>query len=186
MKKNINYPLIILLFIGLAYAACKKEDSSEKFPPSTIASCSDGLLNQGEFKVDCGGPCDSCLLLPSLTAVVDSFWLPDTSKGDGFFGADVINGYVIGSSIEVIGQDTNTGLSIRFVHNKDLKRGVYFYDDIEGEVFSCDLLDGLVEITAFDKRYKTISGNFSFNCLGGTSGKKERVINGHFADVKFK
>ena len=27
---------------------------------SSLASCNDGLQNQGEDEVDCGGPCDAC------------------------------------------------------------------------------------------------------------------------------
>jgi hypothetical protein len=187
MKKTFNYPLFILALIGVLYVACSKEDSSEKFPPNTVATCADGLLNQGEFRVDCGGPCDTCALKPKMTAVIDSFWLPDTAKGSGAFAAHVMYAYrSLGSNhLEIYGVDTNLNASINFVHTQGLNRGVYFYDDIEGKVFDCELLDGLVEITAIDKKAGAVSGTFSFNCLGGSSGKKERVINGHFEDIDF-
>ncbi len=44
--------LSLMGFLGiLVFASCKKEEN---------ASCSDGVQNQGETGVDCGGPCGAC------------------------------------------------------------------------------------------------------------------------------
>ena len=51
---------------------------------------------------------------------------------------------------------------------------------------SCELMDGIVEFTAFDTIQKTVSGHFSFNCLGFVTNRKERIINGTFTDLKYK
>ena len=42
-----------LLFAGLSLSACKDEDDDN-------ATCTDGIQNQGEAGVDCGGPCTAC------------------------------------------------------------------------------------------------------------------------------
>ncbi|TAL63471.1 MAG: hypothetical protein EPN85_00015 [Bacteroidetes bacterium] len=54
MKKSISIFASILLFsvvCSIIYSGCKKKDSE---------SCSDGIQNQGETGVDCGGPCAAC------------------------------------------------------------------------------------------------------------------------------
>lgn len=57
MAKNIRfYPLILVLMLitSLFYAGCKKTGAGE-------GSCSDGLKNQDETGIDCGGACGICL-----------------------------------------------------------------------------------------------------------------------------
>ena len=44
-------PTLILLPIFVVIFSCQKEDNS---------TCMDGVLNQGEAYIDCGGPCTPC------------------------------------------------------------------------------------------------------------------------------
>ena len=185
MKFQLKHLYIFSIIAVTYFVACDKEDSSEQYPPDAVASCSDGLLNQGEFKVDCGGPCDSCKLFPKMTAFIDSFWIPDTQRGPQTFTASIAWGDFTSGGVRVNGVDTNNGQSITFVHNQAFKRGVYLYDDIDGESWGCDFVDGVVEITAFDTVKSTLSGTFSFNCIGRISGKKERVLDGIFEDIQY-
>ena len=38
----------------------RNHSSHDASPRATIATCTDGIKNQGELEVDCGGPCDVC------------------------------------------------------------------------------------------------------------------------------
>lgn len=189
MKRFFNHPLIVVLLVGFSatlYVACSKEDSSEKHPPYAVPTCSDGIQNQGEFHIDCGGPCAECQLIPHMSATIDSFWVDTANRGSGYWEADTIGAYSNGSSLLILGVDTNSLKSIAFTHTKEFRRGVYVYEDIDGQTFGCELLDGIVEFTAFDTINRTVSGQYSFNCLGHISGKKERIINGKFIDIKYR
>jgi hypothetical protein len=59
MRRSHFYGFIGLFFLGAVLAACLNEDN--KIPPN----CYDGILNNGEFLIDCGGlncpECDHCI-----------------------------------------------------------------------------------------------------------------------------
>jgi hypothetical protein len=54
--KRLILPTSVLL-IALLFVTCKKKSSDDSTPTPT---CSDGIQNQGETGVDCGGPCTAC------------------------------------------------------------------------------------------------------------------------------
>ena len=73
--KIFRFFLFGLLVAGISIIACKDEDNT--------ATCSDGIQNQGETGVDCGGPCSACKegvhgtwysypVAPILTSFADS------------------------------------------------------------------------------------------------------------------
>lgn len=60
MKKKINKTIlfiVILCAVAVVFHSCSKKDSNDNAP---IPTCSDGIQNQGEQGVDCGGPCSAC------------------------------------------------------------------------------------------------------------------------------
>ena len=59
MNKIKFYILAIsgLIALGFFAASCGNSDKDEE------ANCSDGILNQGETAIDCGGPCAACPVL---------------------------------------------------------------------------------------------------------------------------
>lgn len=50
--KLIRLFFLAMVAISISFVACKKEDDK--------ATCSDGVQNQGETGIDCGGPCAAC------------------------------------------------------------------------------------------------------------------------------
>lgn len=189
MKRSKIHPLLFFVLMGFlftAYIGCSKEDSSEKHPPNGVPTCGDGIMNQGEFRVDCGGPCSPCALAPSMSATIDSFWVDPSVRGSGYWEADSLRSYAEPGGFFLEGLHISSAKKISFTHTQGLERGVYIYDDIDGATFGCELMDGIVEIIAVDKVKRTVSGNFSFNCLGNSSGKKERIIDGKFRDITYK
>jgi hypothetical protein len=49
-----------ILMIALLFVMCKKKSSDDSSTPTATPTCSDGIQNQGETGVDCGGPCGAC------------------------------------------------------------------------------------------------------------------------------
>ncbi|MFA6924157.1 MAG: hypothetical protein WC223_07860 [Bacteroidales bacterium] len=64
MKKIFTLMALAALGTALVFHSCKKDDknnnSNSNNNNTTQATCSDGIQNQGETDVDCGGPCASC------------------------------------------------------------------------------------------------------------------------------
>src|SRR5438874_2356908 len=50
--------MLMLLMASAIYSGCKK--SSSDTTPTVTPTCHDGIQNQGETAVDCGGPCTAC------------------------------------------------------------------------------------------------------------------------------
>lgn len=73
--------LLLAVTFTFTYVGCKKEE--EKTTTTVTPTCSDGIQNQGETGVDCGGPCAACAAahffkITSQGGVYDS---PSTSGG---------------------------------------------------------------------------------------------------------
>jgi hypothetical protein len=76
--------ILLLAIVTITFFGCKKDDKE---------SCSDGKQNQGETKVDCGGPCPPC----PVNTLCDgngsaTFWplsMGNTWFLDGMFSNDV-------------------------------------------------------------------------------------------------
>ena len=57
----------MLAIAALGITSCSKNDNTPPDPDAT-ATCSDGIQNQGETGVDCGGPnCQACEVTPTCT-----------------------------------------------------------------------------------------------------------------------
>src|SRR5436853_6975316 len=54
--KTFAARILLLTFVAFALTTCKKKDDDNTPAPT----CSDGIQNQGETGVDCGGPCSAC------------------------------------------------------------------------------------------------------------------------------
>ncbi len=59
-----------ILYIGVLLMACEAEQNN----PLVIGTCYDGILNQDEEKVDCGGKCPKCqtIVVPCKSSLVDN------------------------------------------------------------------------------------------------------------------
>ena len=62
MKAKLNFIFTTLVsvvfFSALVLSGCKKTEDT--LPPPVIDYCTDGIQNNGETGVDCGGTCDPC------------------------------------------------------------------------------------------------------------------------------
>jgi hypothetical protein len=53
MKYSLSFFLYLLIFFSFALIECNKDDAIQ-------GTCVDGIQNQGETGIDCGGPCTAC------------------------------------------------------------------------------------------------------------------------------
>ncbi len=90
MTHKLTTALMAILFLAVVFNGCKKSDDDDTTASTgtctdgiqnqgetgvdcggpcanACATCTDGIQNQGETDVDCGGPCDAC---PSFTALI--------------------------------------------------------------------------------------------------------------------
>ncbi|OFY66828.1 MAG: hypothetical protein A3H98_10945 [Bacteroidetes bacterium RIFCSPLOWO2_02_FULL_36_8] len=82
----------------MTLTTCKKKDDDTVTPAS---KCSDGIQNQGETGVDCGGPCSPCFIPQNI-------W---TQKATNGVAKTFVLGFVIGSKIYIGGGCTESGSS---------------------------------------------------------------------------
>lgn len=64
-------------------------------PCPTAPSCSDGIQNQGETGVDCGGPCPACC--PSFLAISD-YYIDGIQSGPNIVGLEVTSSFPAGTT----------------------------------------------------------------------------------------
>lgn len=125
---NITKRILFTAFVILSLYACKKENEEVPTtqPPKedtgtttddsliTVAeTCSDGILNQDETAVDCGGVCDACPLSARDSALLD--------YNTNYLGSEVNNlGWTGNISV------CNEGTLSEDTHNKVIQRINYF------------------------------------------------------------
>jgi hypothetical protein len=75
MKNLLKFLSLLLIAssISLFVTSCGDDDDDQTTPSTPTATCSDGIQNQGETGIDCGGPCAACPTVSdtSYTAKVD-------------------------------------------------------------------------------------------------------------------
>jgi len=163
-----------LIFSVVLLTSCKKDEDNEEPEPS----CTDGIQNQGETGVDCGGPCPPCVY-NIMTAKIEGF--PWSAASLNFQ-------YVPGN----FWFEGSTGIipitKIKIVHKGAYAVGVYNLDnesqyvDESNTIYSCT--SGTVEFTLFDETNKIIAGTFSFTASDGTT--TVNITEGVFENLQYQ
>ena len=128
---KISKTLFFTLTVILGIYACKKEDKeikvSNKLPEETpidsttkdsipvviVPTCSDGILNQDEEEIDCGGVCEACALSARDSAFLD--------YKNNYLGSEVLN---LGWTGNI--SNCDEGTVPQEVHDKVIQRINYF------------------------------------------------------------
>lgn len=177
----------LIAFLAIAtftFEGCVKKALDEVAPPNTAPTCYDHILNQGEYRIDCGGPCFKCSELLDVTVTIDSTWLPDSVKTvNRFWNPQYINLDYDVDSLKIIVSATDTVtagdpyfINLIFSIDRDLKKGVHEINSFAtyerytsyqpgvppGTVF---LAEGIITITNRDEVHGLISGEFKYNAL---------------------
>ena len=202
MKKTLQILLIGFTVSAVVWSCGKAEETTPEHPANLAASCNDGILNQGEYKVDCGGPCAKCGKSVSMKIEVDSIWLPDSVNTRGGWEADKIyfsdsifdnSFYFYAIDSQFNAQHHYRGLYFVIDSLYPEVRGIYEFQDILGfythfiiDPGTVDLSSGIVKITNADTVNKLVSGTFEFHTEPfGIDNYRVEIIDGTFSDLPY-
>ena len=158
--------ILFLLLVGVSFTSCKKQ-TAEGGADFSKPNCYDGVKNQDETGIDCGGicgtPCNGV-----VTAIINgSTFTSSTAYG-------IINNST--SSFQVICNDSvspyrNIQLSYTgtFAPGSKTAQGLYFViNGITYKYYNINTSTAL-SVTSFDTQNKLVSGNFSFKGFASTT-----------------
>jgi len=199
MKKIATLSLCVFLCLGvcsLIYYGCKKKESASCSdgiqnqnetgvdcggPCTACATCSDGIQNQGETGIDCGGPCPACPVA-SMSATVDG----------NAWAATYISSSVMSGSLIIQGSHVASTKAIQLVHSGAFAVGTYSLGAFSGNyavsspsTVNCIIQTGTLTFTQFNTTTKMVSGTFSFSCTDPSTSVSQSITNGVFSNVKY-
>ncbi len=152
---------MVFLFSMLGMESCQKEEENNN--NEDVGTCDDGIKNQGEEGIDCGGPCPTCIY-NEMTAKIDGDdWMAVSISYQNVPGNFWIEG---NSSIAPV-------RIIKVVHKGNYETGTYVldnatsYTDENGTSFTC--VSGDLNITEWDTDINVFAGTFQFTATDGTN-----------------
>jgi len=142
-------------------------------------NCGDGIMNQGETGVDCGGPCDPCY--PRLSSDIDGILWNSTSRNAMLSGP---------SAIRIYG--TNQVNSITLHYGGPFVASTYStsqgfsaeFRDGNGNLYESGT-SGTITFTAFDTTLHEVTGTFSFTAIDNISGNQVTISDGVFNVLQY-
>jgi hypothetical protein len=146
--------------------------------PALCESCADGIMNQGEQAVDCGGPCDPCY--PRMSAELDTSEWFATSRNAFIYAPGCIRIY-----------GTNQQRNITLYYSGPFAAGTGSGSQFSGElrdengIVYASSGDGTITFSTFDTTLKIISGIYSFSATDTVSGTSIEVSNGVFNVLQY-
>ncbi len=142
--------------------------------PASCPSCADGIRNQDEVAVDCGGSCDPCYA--RLSASINGMNWTSTSRNAFISGPGTIRFY-----------GTNQSSNITLYYSGPFRAGTIpagtqfrgEFRDLQGNVFLSNT-NGSITFYEFDTTAKSVSGIFAFMATDTISGTSKAVTGGVF------
>ncbi|GDX53240.1 hypothetical protein LBMAG27_22870 [Bacteroidota bacterium] len=190
MKKSFIAFFVKTLFIlsvVIFFSECKKKEP--------IETCSDGIKNQNETNIDCGGTCDACPLpSPSLSAKIDgNSWAP---SGIPSMPGHAIYSSTNGGALVISGSDyTGTGIAIFTLSISDTcsiqlgnfglgkSTGLFYF--LSGPPLYCMIDSGEINISKVDTLHNIIDGSFYFDCNDTSGTHFHHVTDGVFKNISY-
>lgn len=175
-KSKQSFLLLFLLFI---ISCVKQEEATIKLDPRTVETCLDGIQNQGETDVDCGGAnCDPCL--GKMKATIE---------GKSFVNASTLNVSVNDTlqTLYMSGSSSAGDTTVSLLYSGAFTTGTH---PVGGSVSIIGLPlyndpNGTITFTKFDTFNKVFDGTFSFSAVEINSGDTIKVTNGMFTTVGY-
>jgi hypothetical protein len=142
-------------------------------------SCADGIMNQNETAVDCGGQCDPCY--PSLSAKIDNVQWSSTSRNAFISGPGIIRIY--GTN-----QQNNITLFYSGVFTEgSTPTGNSFTGEMRdenGNLYS-SINGGSITFTTFDTTARKVSGIYNFTGKDTVSNQFKVITSGVFTELTY-
>jgi Family of unknown function (DUF6252) len=175
---NFNWKIYIYpLAFSIALYSCTPDD---EIPIIDEETCDDGVQNQGELGVDCGGPCQSC---PSkMKATVAGV----TWQSSGSINA-IIN--QPGQSLLIAGSSGSSDISI--IHSGAFVPGTYaissaIYSELTPQKTYLSS-EGSITFTKWNNSNQLVEGSFSFKAFDANgTGDSVVVAAGTFVYVIYQ
>lgn len=180
MSKLIGNRFILWsgLICAILLSSCGKDENKK------TETCFDGIMNQDETDVDCGGVCSQlCQYITEMSAKINgNAWTADTASAKFTSGSQLfnLNGQKKSSFVPRI-QLVYTGTLSLGVHT--LGTGTSYLPDISATI---TFNSGSMNITKLDSRNSILSGTFSFQCTDTNTGTVYQVTDGVFKNVTYK
>jgi hypothetical protein len=142
----------LFVLLSVIPTSCKSDD-----PPVEVPTCTDGILNQEEEDVDCGGPCPPCEVMGMSASISGYNWVAKNI-------AAVYNG---GKLIITADNAVTPYWQMILVHDGPAAPGTYALSTQSsllqlGNPYAFQ--SGSITITKFDTQSKVVSGTFTMTC----------------------
>ncbi|HRY98422.1 MAG TPA: DUF6252 family protein [Bacteroidales bacterium] len=153
---------VLLLTLFVLTPSCKSDD-----PPVEVPTCTDGIMNQEEEDVDCGGPCPPCEVMGMSASISGYSWV-----------AQNISASYSGGKLTITADNNVTPLwQIVLVHDGPATPGTYSLSTQSslaqmGNPYTFQ--SGSITITKFDTQNKVVSGTFTMTCQSTYNVKVEQ------------
>lgn len=175
--KTASY--ILILIATLMLSACQKQEAETDNEPQVAATCDDGIMNQGETDIDCGGPCPLCQATMNAMVDADTFkavFNTITSKyaNGAFFMSGSSN---LGSLTVIYSGPLNIGAvsNAQATYVKSSTSVTYIASN-------ANLTFNAINVTD-----STAEGTFSFNAINFNSPTDTiKITNGFFKRISIK
>lgn len=146
--------------------------------PGACASCADGIMNQGETSVDCGGPCDPCY--PALRARINNQpWTSNsrnaqqTATGIRIFGTGQLQNFTLWYTGPM---ETGTITSGNGFNGE--------FRDESGNLYS-STSSGSITFTTLDTINRKVAGTFSFIGRDTVNSRSILITSGVFTELSY-
>jgi hypothetical protein len=147
--------------------------------PVVCANCGDGIMNQGETAVDCGGPCDPCY--PLLSAKINQSQWFSTSRTAQLTGS---------GQLRIFG--TGQMQNITLEYSGPFQKGTYpagqlfhgTFVDESGNYYS-SVLSGSISFSTIDTVARKLSGTFKLSIRDTVNLQSVSITNGIFTSLNY-
>lgn len=185
-RKIILIGTALLMGFTFMMYSCDDDDDNGGNNNTDPATCNDGIQNQGETGVDCGGPCLKC---EYMAATIDgNSWEADQES---------VQGRLLGAEIYIQGSNDASSSNIRLVYEGiwnpgtyELKRAAYniqSHSYVLTEPANSEIVFSSFTVDAPNKQDSTMTGTFNMTLVDTLASPMDTVeiTNGSFTDIYF-
>lgn len=173
INKETHRYILGIFFISILWS-CNQVDTAIS---DALPSCFDGIKNQGEFDIDCGGPCINCTSKMSANV-----------NGMNWESMGSVTTQVNNNSIFISGGNAASNLSLiytgPFVNGTFNLNGGLYTENATSKNYTANT--GTITFVQWDNENDLVYGTFKFTAFESTgTGDSVIVKNGVFSFVAY-
>lgn len=173
--------IAVLIFLCIGAGSCKKQ-TAEGGADLNNPNCFDGIKNQDEMGIDCGGVCGNpCNGLVTCNINGSAF---TSSNAYGIINQSASSFQVIANDSVSPYRNIQLAYTGSFTPGVKTAQGIYFViTGITYKYYNINTSTTL-SITSFDTQNKLVSGNFTFKGFASATDSV-MISNGEFSNVRY-